>query len=113
MARATTKSAASTAPPRRKPKSATAARAASPRRKPRSLEDAIVNLATTGQLAEAGRAAVRAQHEAGLPVTYQRGNEVVKEFPDGRREVIATLEPPEYRLPKGVARIRNRAARGQ
>ena len=53
--------------------------------------------------ARRGGAAIQAQRDAGLPVTYQRGNEVVKEFPDGRREVLATIDVPEYRLPKGVA----------
>ena len=106
MARTTTKSVASGKKPATV-KRAGRARPSVARPRQSSLEDAIVGLAASGKLAGAGRAAIRAQKEAGLPVTYQQGNEVIKEFPDGRREVLATLEPPTYRLPKGVARIRN------
>lgn len=109
MANAITKAAAALGPPRGKRPAKS--RAAAKQRKPRSLEDAIVTLATTGQLAEAAASAIRAQRDAGLPITYQLGNDVVREFPDGRREVLATLQPPTYRLPKGVGRIRNRLPR--
>lgn len=76
-------------------------------RAPQSLEDAIVALAESGKLAGAARAAIRDQRAAGLPITYKRGNEIVKEYPDGRLEVIGTLPPATYKLPKGVRRIRN------
>ncbi len=74
--------------------------------KPRTLEDAVVGLAITGKLAEAARSAIRAQCAAGLAVTYMDGNEIVTEYPDGRRVVLRTLTPPVYQIPKGVKRIR-------
>ena len=70
------------------------------------LEGAIVGLAIAGKLSGAGHSAVRAQREAGLPVTYRRGNEIIKEFPDGREEVLGVVQAPVYKLPKGVKRIR-------
>src|SRR5947209_923820 len=83
-------------------------RGPSRRPEPRELEDATVMLATTGKLAGAARRAIRAQREAGLPVTYQRGNKILMEYPDGRKVVIGTIEPPSqsFTFPRGVRRIR-------
>jgi len=68
-----------------------------------SLEDAIVRLALSGELAKAAGDAIRKAKRLGLPVTYLRGNQVVKEYADGRIEVIETLAPPApYALPRGV-----------
>jgi hypothetical protein len=72
------------------------------------LEEELVRLAESGRLAGAGRAAVRADRAAGLPVTYQRGSQVVREYPDGRREVLGTIPPtPPYKLPKSARRLRS------
>jgi hypothetical protein len=65
----------------------------------------IVWIAESGLLARAGRAAVRAQKEAGLPVTYKCGNLIVREKADGRRKVIGKIATPTYWRPKGVRRI--------
>jgi hypothetical protein len=73
---------------------------------PGTLEANLVDLAMTGKLAKAGRRAVAAQKDRGLPVTFKRGQQVIKVYPDGRREVLATLERPSYTLPKGVRIIR-------
>lgn len=73
---------------------------------PRSEEEVMVSLAESGRFAEAAREEVLAQREAGLPITYKLGDEVVTEHSDGRREVIETIKPPAYRPPRGVARIR-------
>src|SRR3982751_5317196 len=85
---------------------------APPRRPParaRELEDLIVSLAESGQLAAAGRQAARETRAAGLPLTYKRGNQIVREYPDGRREVLETLPPaPPFERPKGVKLIRRR-----
>jgi hypothetical protein len=95
----------------------TATRAGSDRRatRPRtpSLEDSIVTLAETGKLAEAGAAAVRATKAAGLPVTFLEGNNVIREYPDGRREVVRRLKAaPKHPIPRGVARIPTVNGRG-
>lgn len=74
---------------------------------PRTLEDAVVSLATTGKLAEAARSAIRAQRKAGLAITYKKGNQIVTEYPDGRRVVLRNLTPPIYTIPKGVKRLRS------
>ena len=67
-----------------------------------SLENQIVSMATRGKLARAGRKAVAAQKKRGLPVTFQRGNQIIKEYPDGREEVLGTVAAAKYVLPKGV-----------
>ena len=65
-----------------------------------------MELAVTGQLAEAAAAAIRAQKKAGLPVTFLEGNNVIREHADGRREVLRRLKPaPKSPIPKGVKRI--------
>ncbi len=57
-----------------------------------------------GKLARIGRRAVAAQRAAGLPVTFQRGDQVLRELPDGTVQVLATD-------PAGVVpRPRRRAA---
>jgi hypothetical protein len=72
----------------------------------RTLEANLVGLAMTGKLAKAGRRAVASQVDRGLPVTFKRGQKVIKVHPDGREEVLATLDRPTYTLPKGVRVIR-------
>jgi len=74
---------------------------------PQTLEDAIVAAAASGKLAEATRSTLRAQSRAGRPITYQRGSQIVREYPDGRREVLGTVTPSTYKLPKGIRRIHN------
>jgi hypothetical protein len=85
------------------------------RRRPtpvRELEDLIVSLAESGQLPAAGRQAARETRAAGLPLTYKRGNQIVREHPGGRREVLETLPPaPPFKRPKGVKVIRRRSAK--
>jgi hypothetical protein len=68
-----------------------------------SLEDQIVALAVGGKLAGAGRRAIEAQRKGGLPVTFMRGDEIIKAHPDGREEVLGKVERVPYTLPKGVA----------
>jgi hypothetical protein len=72
----------------------------------RTLEANLVGLAMNGKLAKAGRRAVASQVGRGLPVTFKRGQKVIKVHPDGREEILATLERPTYTLPKGVRVIR-------
>jgi hypothetical protein len=67
-----------------------------------SLEDQIVDLALKGKLANASRQAIRRQQKMGLAITYKRGNDIVKQFPDGRIETLAKVDSPKYRFPKGV-----------
>jgi hypothetical protein len=67
-----------------------------------TLEGGIVDLALRGKLAKAARKAIRTAKGRGLPITFKKGNQVVKEHADGRIEVLETLAAPEYVLPKGV-----------
>jgi hypothetical protein len=71
---------------------------------PNSLEANVVRLALEGKLSAAGDRAVAEQKALGLPVTFQRGNQVIKQHPDGREEVLATIpQTPPYRPPPGVS----------
>jgi hypothetical protein len=72
----------------------------------RTLEANLVGLAMNGKLAKAGRRAVASQVDRGLPVTFKRGQKIIKAHADGREEVLATLDRPAYTLPKGVRVIR-------
>jgi hypothetical protein len=71
-----------------------------------SLESRVVALAMSGQLAKAARRAVRAQKSLGLPLTFKRGEWVIKRHSDGREEVLGRVDRPSYRLPKGVRVIK-------
>ena len=73
---------------------------------PGSLEGEIVTLARTGKLAKAGRRAVAASKKLGLPVTYKRGDEIIKQFPNGDEEVLGTVQRLGYVLPHGIRVIR-------
>lgn len=59
-------------------------------------------LARTGKLGRSARKAIRAQTARGLAVTYKRGDEVIKEYADGRKEVLETLEPTSFKVPANV-----------
>jgi hypothetical protein len=63
----------------------------------------------TGKLEKAARDAVRAQQEQGLAVTFKRGDQVIKRYPDGREEVLAKVAAaPKYVRPKGLAVLRRK-----
>ena len=72
----------------------------------KSLEANVVDMAMNGKLAKAGRRAVASQVNRGLPVTFKRGQKVIKVHADGREEVLAMIERPSYTLPIGVRVIR-------
>ena len=59
---------------------------------------------TSGRPAEAGRLAVAETREAGMPVTYKRGDQIVCEYPDGREEILAVLPSVTVTVPPGVRR---------
>ncbi len=67
-----------------------------------SLEDGILEFARSGELAEVARNAIQKQHDKGLPITFRRGSIVVKQYPDGREEVLAEIGHSQYCLPKDV-----------
>ena len=74
---------------------------------PNSLEANVVRLALEGKLSAAADRAVEEQRALGLPVTFQRGNEVIRQHSDGREEVLATIpQTPPYKAPPGVRVIR-------
>jgi hypothetical protein len=43
---------------------------------------------------EAGAFAIHEARAAGLPITYVENSRIVKEYADGRKEVLGTVEPP-------------------
>lgn len=67
-----------------------------------SLEGELLGLVASGALANAGRDAVRAQVERGIPVTFLRDEHVVKRHPDGREDVLAVVPRRPFNLPAGV-----------
>jgi hypothetical protein len=74
---------------------------------PSSLEANVVRLALEGKLSAAGDEAVRRQKAKGLPITFQRGNEIIRQHADGREELLATLPPPTpFQVPPGVRVIK-------
>jgi len=61
--------------------------------------DEVVNaLKAIGK--EAGRRAIAEAKALGLPVTFVENELIVKEFPDGRREIIGKV-PPSVKVEKG------------
>jgi len=73
------------------------------------LEANIRKLALSGELAKGAQEAIRRQKELGLPVTFQRGTQVIRQHADGREEILADIEQPEFRLPHGVKIIGRRS----
>jgi len=67
-----------------------------------SFEDRISELARSGKLFNAAREAVEEQKKSGLPVTFRRGNQVIKQYADGREEVLAEIPPSKFKIPAGV-----------
>jgi DUF438 domain-containing protein len=59
-------------------------------------------------VSEAGAFAVYEAKAAGLPITYVENNQIVKEYADGRKEILGTVKPPVkvrkrvYSIPKLV-----------
>jgi hypothetical protein len=72
-----------------------------------SLEAQLLSLATGGELAKAGRNAVKSQRQHGRAITFKRGTKVIKQYPDGREEVLDRVESPSYTLPQNVRIIKN------
>ena len=70
------------------------------------LENRIIAMAMTGHVARAARAAVRRQQSIGLPVTFRRGNRVLKKYADGQVVTLELLDPvPAYTLPPSAVVI--------
>jgi len=42
---------------------------------------------------EAGLFAIKDAKDRGLPITYVENNEIVKEYADGRREILGKIKP--------------------
>jgi hypothetical protein len=72
-----------------------------------SLEHRLLELASSGALAGAGREAIRAQVERGIPVTFLRGEQVIKRHADGREEVLGAVPRRTFVPPGGVHVIDN------
>ena len=49
---------------------------------------------------QAGMIAVRSARNNNLPITYAAGNEVIREYPDGRKEVLTVITTVNNNLPK-------------
>ena len=51
---------------------------------------------------QAGMIAVREAFNNNLPITYAEGNNVVMEYPDGRKEIIDTIPAMVTKFPKRI-----------
>ena len=49
---------------------------------------------------QAGMIAVRTAINNNLPITYAAGNEVIREYPDGRKEVLTVITTVDNKLSK-------------
>lgn len=58
-----------------------------------SPEEVVKALKAIGK--ETGRRAIAEDKALGLPVTFVENDQIIKEFPDGRREVIGKVPPSE------------------
>ena len=76
---------------------------------PEEMDDletrAVHDLVTSGRLAEAGQFAIAETRRLGMPVTYKRGDQIIREHPDGREEVLAVVPSVPFALPAGVRRL--------
>ncbi len=68
-----------------------------------SIEEESALLRRAGAIAT--RDAVNDALSNGRPVTYQKGNKIVREYPDGTEKVLKTLEKPFVKLNKTVFKI--------
>jgi hypothetical protein len=68
-------------------------------KRPKSLEEQLVSLAQKGMLAPAAQEAIASQLARGLAVTFKRGNQVIKQYPDGHVEVLSELQRIPYSQP--------------
>ena len=75
---------------------------------PDSLDARLREMIASGELKEAAGQAIAAQLARGFPVTFQRGDAVVRLFPDGHEEFITSVPITTYKLPPNVAIVKNR-----
>ncbi|WP_305065109.1 hypothetical protein [Methanococcoides sp.] len=68
-----------------------------------SIEEESALLRRIGVIAT--RNAVNDALSNGRPVTYQKGDKIVREYPDGTEEVLKTLDRPFVKLKQRVYRI--------
>jgi DUF438 domain-containing protein len=53
---------------------------------------------------EAGLFAVKAAKDRGLPITYVENDEIIKEYSDGRKEILGRIAP-NIKVKKRVFKI--------
>ena len=53
---------------------------------------------------EAGLFAIKEAKDRGLPITYAENDEIIKEYPDGRKEVLGKIKP-KVKVDKSVFTI--------
>jgi hypothetical protein len=54
---------------------------------------------------EAGLFAVKEAKDRGLPITYAENEDIIKEYADGRKEVLGRIKP-DIKLQKRIYRIK-------
>lgn len=74
---------------------------------PDSLEEQILRLATEGKIEAAAAVAIRRQQAKGLPITFLRGDAIIKQYPDGREEVLGILARRPHWTPRHTLATNN------
>lgn len=69
------------------------------------LEERIVEMAVSGELAKFGHEAIKSQLEAGIRVTYVKEGKIIRHHPDGRIEVVGQVKKSKPVVLPGIARI--------
>lgn len=56
-------------------------------------------------VAKGVRESVAASKDQGLYITYREGDRILREYPDGKKEVIGNLENEDIRVEVGAKRV--------
>jgi hypothetical protein len=72
---------------------------------PDSLEAQLPRLIAEGKIEEAAAHAIQRQLSRGLAITFLRGTEIIKQYADGREQIIATLPDASVSTPRGAIAI--------
>lgn len=74
---------------------------------PNSLEEQILRLAAEGKIEAAAADAIRRQKAKGLPITFLRGDAIIKQYADGREEVLGIIARRPHWTPRHTLATNN------
>jgi hypothetical protein len=65
-------------------------------------EDSFGEFAAKRGLVRMAAESLRIQRERGLPIVFQMGSKIIKQFPSGKTRVLGLIAKRKYTLPAGV-----------